>query len=96
MAHLLRMRVDGGAEVRERDHGHARLEVEPPGRLRRQDGDLGELLGVGVDVHRRVREDEHLSLEHQQVSTGDVLDAGAGLDDLQRWADGGGVVGMKA
>ena len=71
-------RVRVRSEVREREHRHARHDAEAPGELGGQQGDLRQLLGVGVDVHRGVGEEEEPVLEDQDVGAGDPVHSLAG------------------
>ena len=92
--------VLGGALGGEAQHGHAGLDAgQRAGRFRRADGDVGQRFRVGIDVHGAVGEDHHAVVAvglvralHQEAG-GHGLDAGLGLDDLQRRAQhvGGGM-----
>ena len=54
-------------------------------------GDVGQRLGVGIDVDRRVGEELHVVLEQHHVHAGRAPHVGAHAQDLQRRPDGVGV-----
>src|SRR5207245_1312357 len=58
--------------------------------------ELGQGLGVGLDVHGRVGEEEGLLAEDHHVDAADVLAAGLHADDLERRANRVGIVDFLA
>ena len=91
--HLGDLVVLGRALGGEAQHGHAGLDARQGARgIGGAQGDVGQGLGVGIDVHGAVGEDHDAVVAvllvralHQEAG-GHGLDAGLGLDDLQRGA----------
>ena len=101
---LVDVLVLGAALGREREHGHARRLAHQAGvAVGGGDGDVGELLGFGIDDHRAVGEEEDAVLAEGLVRRNHGEEAGQRLeprlhaDDLDAGAaDVGGGVGRAA
>ena len=72
------------------EHADLRVDAEGLGGFGGLDGDVGQLLGVRIQVDRAVGEHGHMILEAHEERAGDQRLAGLGLDDLQRRAHGVG------
>ena len=77
------------------EHGHPGFDIEHGGGVRRADGDLGQLLGIGVRVDGAVTKDQDPGVEAHEKDAGDQAGPGPGLDNLESRPDGvlGGVGG---
>ena len=84
--------VPHGAEVRVRDHRDARLDAESLDRVGHLDRDVGERLGIGIDVEHGVAEKLHRVLQHHHVHPDRDLRARLEPEDLERGANGLGIV----
>ena len=78
-----------------REHRHPRHLIEVARDVGGAGGDLGHLLGAGVDVDGAVGEQLEVVLEDAQVDAAGAL-AGPRADDLQGRADGLGVAPRQA
>src|SRR6267378_5422006 len=74
------------AEVGEGQHCDPRLDPEPRHELCGGGRDFSEGLGVRLDVHRRVGEEEGLLAEDHHVDAADVLAPRLGADHVERRA----------
>ncbi len=74
--------VAGAAEVGETEQGHPGLDVEATHLLRRQQRNIGQLLGRGVDVDRGIDEEVDFVPDDDDIHPGHFLHIRGGADDL--------------
>ncbi|MCG3119768.1 MAG: hypothetical protein ALAOOOJD_02279 [bacterium] len=82
--YLFRQRVFDAAKIRERQQRDARLDIEAPHFTGREHGDLGQVFRRRLNVDGRIGDKIHTFFKHHRIQTGNLGNALAQLDDLQR------------